>query len=140
MVVAARVVSALNRLMVTGLPARTCPLMMDWAGGVAVRAFPKIVRVSGMYKISVNEPLPCETRALHSIAVWPDCKPVTLKLNATPLVVALLPPLPAMARMKLPFCGPFNAEAGLGPKRVATEILLTSTKLASNTQVNSVLV
>jgi hypothetical protein len=46
---------------------------------------------------------PFETRAVHSIAVCPACKPVTLKVKAAPLVVALLPLLAAIATMKLPF-------------------------------------
>jgi hypothetical protein len=46
---------------------------------------------------------PLDTRAVHSIAVWPACNPFALKVKAAPFVVALLPLLPAMATMKLPF-------------------------------------
>lgn len=97
---------------------------------VGVGSFPRIVRLVGMNPIWVSTLLPVETRALHSSAVWPACKPLTLKLNAAPLV-ARLPWLPAIAIMKLPPCGPLIATAESAPKRLVTAMLLTSARLAS---------
>ncbi len=75
----------------------------------------------------VSNPAPLETCAVHSIEDCPVCKPFALKVKTVPLVVARLPLLPAMAKTKLPFCGPLIAVAGSLPKSVATVILLTST-------------
>lgn len=83
---------------------------------------------------------PLETRTVHSSAVCPACRPFTSKVNAVPLVVALLLLLPAIATMKLPFCGPLMAVTGSAPKRLVLLILLDSTRLSSYVQVNSALV
>ena len=83
---------------------------------------------------------PLETRTVQSSAVCPACKPLTSKVNTVPLAVALLLMLPAIATMKLPFCGPLIAVTGSAPKRLATRMLLASTKFASYVQVNSALV
>lgn len=95
--------------------------------GVAVSTMVRLVPVEGRL-VSILSPF--DTRAVHSIALWPACKPLALKVKAAPLVVALLPLLPAMATMKLPFCGPLIATAGSAPKRLVTRMLLTSTRLA----------
>lgn len=83
---------------------------------VGVPVLPRIVKVSVTNGISVSVLLPCETRALHSIAVCPACKPITWKVNAAPLVVALLLSLAAMATIKLCAPGPLIADAGSAPK------------------------
>jgi hypothetical protein len=70
---------------------------------------------------------PFDTRAVHSIALWPACNPSTLKVKTAPLAVALFPLLPAIATMKLPPCGPLIATAGSAPKRLVTVMLLTAT-------------
>src|SRR4030095_8045257 len=57
-----------------------------------------------------------------------------------PLVVALLPLLPAIARMNVPACGALTAATTSAPKRLVVVMLLTSTKAASKVQVNSALV
>lgn len=69
---------------------------------VAVGPLPVIVRVVPTQSTAVRMLSPFETRAVHSIGLCPATRPVTLKVNTTPLVVALLPLLPAMAKMKLP--------------------------------------
>src|SRR5512147_585042 len=74
---------------------------------------------------------PLEVRALHSSAVCPATKPLTSKVNTGPLVVARLPLLPAIATMKLPFCGPLMATAASVPKRLVVTMLLTSARLGS---------
>lgn len=107
---------------------------------VGVAPFPLMVRLAEVEGRVVRTLFPCETRAIHSIADCPACNPLTLKLKAAPLVVALLPLLPAIATMKLPFCGVVNAAAGSGPKRFVTTMLFTSTRLALYVQVNSALV
>ena len=56
---------------------------------------------------------------------------MTSKVKTGPLVVALLPLLPAIAKIKLPFCGLLNAVAGSAPNKPAAATLLTATKLAS---------
>src|SRR5204863_4431661 len=61
-------------------------------------------------------------------------------VKAAPLLVALLPLLPAIATMKLPFCGPLIATAASAPKRGVTAMLLTSINVALYVQVNSALV
>ena len=71
-------------------------------GGVGVAELPNTVRLPGTKSIAVKVLVPCETRALHSTAVWPACAPVKVKVNAVPSAVALLPPLPATATIKLP--------------------------------------
>lgn len=92
---------------------------------VGVAPLPATVRLVPVEVIWVRILSPFETRAVHSIAVCPACKPVTLKVNTAPLVVALLPLLPAIATMKLPFWGPLIAMAGSAPNRLAAAILLT---------------
>ena len=78
---------------------------------------------------------------LHSYDYRVDTKLRLLENILTgPLVVALLPLLPAMATMKLPSCGPLMAEAASAPKSVPTTMLLTETYAASYTQTNSALV
>lgn len=78
----------------------------------------------------VNAPLPCEMRAVQSMAVNPACRPFTVKVKTVPLVVALLPFLPAMAAMKLPSCGPKIVVAASAPKRFVKVMLLASRRLA----------
>jgi hypothetical protein len=97
---------------------------------VGVGTSPTTVRLVPVEGRLVSILSPFDTRAVHSIALWPACKPLALKVKAAPLVVALLPLLPAMATMKLPFCGPLIATAGSAPKRLVTRMLLTSTRLA----------
>ena len=75
------------------------------------------VRLMGTESISVRALFPMETRAAHLISVCPACKPVTSKVNTAPSVVAFCPLLPAIATMKLPFCGSKVATAGSVPKR-----------------------
>ena len=71
------------------------------AGGVII---PPIVRVAGPVEGKEMMLLsPFEARALHSTVVCPDCSALTSKVKAVPLVVALLPLLPATATIKLPF-------------------------------------
>lgn len=98
---------------------------------VGVGALPVTVRLVPVNGISVRMLSPLETRALHSTALCPACRPFRLKVNAAPLVVALLPLLPAIATMNVPFCGPLIATAESAPKRLVTVMLLTSNKLAS---------
>src|SRR5215207_298333 len=83
---------------------------------------------------------PPDTRASHPRLVCPTSSPLMLKVNTAPLVVALLPLLPATATMKLPPCGPLIATTGSAPKRSPTVILLSSAILAVKLQVNSALV
>jgi hypothetical protein len=97
---------------------------------VGVTALPTIIKLVPVEGIDVRILSPFETRAVHSIAVCPACRPVAVNVKAAPLVVALFPLLPAIATMKLPFCGPLVATAGSAPKRLVTVMLLTSTKLA----------
>ena len=96
---------------------------------VGVDASPTIVSVSPVDGMLVRRLSPLDTRAIHSIVVCPACKPVALKVKAAPLVVALLPLLPAIATMKLPFCGSLIATAGSGPKRLVAVMLLTCTSV-----------
>lgn len=93
--------------------------------GVEVGALPITVRLVPVDERLVRILSPLETRAVHSIALCPSCRPLTLKVKAAPLVVALLPLLPAMATIKLPFCGSLIATAGSGPKRLVERMLLT---------------
>lgn len=99
--------------------------------GVDVGVTPVTVRLAAVEGRFVSTLSPLETRAVHSIADWPACRAVTVKVNTVPLVVALLPLLPAIATMKLPFAGPLIAVAASAPKRPATRILLASIKFAS---------
>ena len=108
--------------------------------GVGVVVLPRTTRFAATEGSSVRTLSPFETRALQSMTTEPVFRPVRLNVNAVPLVVALLSLLPAIATMKLPFCGPLIATAGSGPNNSATEMLLTSTRLASYVQVNSALV
>lgn len=71
---------------------------------------------------------PFETRAVHSIGVCPPCRPVTAKVKTGPLVVALLPLLPAIATMKLPLFGPLKAAAASAPKRLPISMLPGATR------------
>src|SRR5688572_11900387 len=98
---------------------------------VAVGRLPTIVRLVPVEGRLVRRLSPFETRAVHSISVWPACNPSTLNVKAAPLVVALLPLLPAIATMKLPFCGSLMAAAASAPKSEVTAILLTSTRFTS---------
>ena len=107
---------------------------------VAVGILPKTLSPVPVAGSSESMLSPLETRTVQSSAVCPACRPFTSKVNAVPLVVALLLLLPAIAMMKLPFCGPLMAVTGSAPKRLATLILLDSTRLSSYVQVNSALV
>ena len=107
---------------------------------VGVGVAPRIARSVPVAGRSESTLSPLETRTLQSSAVCPACRPFTSKVNAVPLVVALLLLLPAIATMKLPFCGPLMAVTGSAPKRLAMLILLDSTRLSSYVQVNSALV
>src|ERR1051325_6388752 len=98
---------------------------------VGMGVFPRITRLAPTNGSSVRRLSQVETRALHSTADWPAFKPVRLNVNTVPSVVALLPLLPAMATMKLPFCGPLIAATVSLPNKLAIEMLLTSTRLAS---------
>jgi len=49
------------------------------------------VRLVMIDPIAVRTLLPLETRASHPSVVWPANKPLTVKVNTIPLVVALLP-------------------------------------------------
>lgn len=97
---------------------------------VAVGAIPIMVRLAAVDGRAVRILSPFETRAVHSMVACPACRALALKVNAGPLVVALLPLLPAMATMKVPFCGSLIAAAASAPKRPPTTILLTCTKPA----------
>ena len=99
--------------------------------GVSVGVVPVTVTLVPVEESDVRVLSPLETRALHSTALCPACKPVTLKINAVPPAVALLPLLPAIATMKVPFCGPLIATAASAPKSPLTTILLTSSRVAS---------
>src|SRR5689334_4322209 len=99
--------------------------------GVGVGVLPRITRLAPTNGSSVRRLSPAETRALQSMADWPSFKPVRLKVNTVPSVVALLPLLPAIATMKLPFCGPLMATTESFPNKPATEMLITCTRLAS---------
>ena len=98
---------------------------------VAVGALPVTVRLVPVDGRLVSEPFPVETRTVHSIDVCPACKPVALKVKAVPLVVALLPLLPAIAKIKLPLCGLLNAVAGSEPNKPTAVTLPTATRFAS---------
>lgn len=139
---AATVLSGLYKRMTTGLLAMTCPEIKVEEGRVAVGdgMLPTMVSVSPMEGMLSNTPCPFETRAVHSIGVCPSCRAFARKVNAGPLVDAFCPLLPAIARMKLPFCGPFIADTGSVPNSVVTPILLTSIKLGLYEQINSALV
>lgn len=139
---AAMELSALSKRMVTGFPASACPFTTgaDTGVGVGVSAPPLTVRIAGPRdKILTRAPSPLDTRAMHSIEVCPVCNPVALKVKAAPLVVARRLLLPAMAKTKLPFCGPLSAVAGSAPKRPAAAMLLTSIRAGSYEQTNSAL-
>ena len=136
--VAASELSGLYKRMVTGLLARTRPVITG-AGkgvgvnvgrgvGVAVDTFPMVRLAPPVDGISTRILSPFETRALHSIITSPACKPLALNVNAVPPTVALFPLLPAIARMKLPFWGPLIAATGSAPNRFVTTMLLTSTR------------
>lgn len=73
------------------------------------------------------------------MADWPACNPVIVKVNTAPLVVALFPLLPAMATIKLPFCGPLTTMTASVPKRPLSVILPMLTRDGLNVQVNSAL-
>ena len=107
---------------------------------VGVGKIPRTLRLAPIEGRAVSTLSPLETRTVQSNAVCPACKPFKSKVNAVPLVVALLLLLPATATMKLPFSGPLIAVTGSAPKRLATVILPASTKLSSYVQVNSALV
>jgi hypothetical protein len=96
---------------------------------VGVGVLPVTVRLVPVEERLVSILSPFDTRAVHSIALCPACKPLALKVKAAPLVVALFPLLPAIATMKLPFCGSLIATAGSAPKRLAAVMLLTWTRL-----------
>lgn len=96
---------------------------------VAVGPVPVTVTLVPVDAISVRMLSPLETRASHSIGEVPATRPVTLKVNAEPLVVALLPLLPAMAKIKLPFCGPLSTATGSAPNRVVATGVPTDTRL-----------
>ena len=98
---------------------------------VAVGKLPTTVRLVPVDERLVRTLSPLETRTVHVIALCPACKPVAVKVKAGPLLVALLPLLPAIATIKLPFCGSLIATAASAPKRLVTAILLTWTRLAS---------
>lgn len=97
---------------------------------LGVGTSPTIVRFVPVDGKLVSILSPLDTRTVHSMGVCPACKPVALKVKAGPLAVALLPLLPAIATMKLPFWGPLIATAGSGPNRLVTAILLTCTNVA----------
>ena len=73
------------------------------------------------------------------MADWPTCNPFAENVKAAPLVVALFPLLPAMATIKLPFCGPLTTVTESVPKRLVAVMLATSTIVGLNIQVNSAL-
>jgi hypothetical protein len=99
---------------------------------VAVGALPVTVKLAAPVDGTLVRTLsPLDTRAVHSTEVCPACKPVTLNVKAVPLDVALFPLLPAMAKIKLPFCVLLNAVAGSAPNKLAATTLLTATKFAS---------
>jgi hypothetical protein len=108
----------------------TVPTGVGDSNGVGVGALPIIVKLVPMEGRFVRTLSPLETRAVHSIADWPACRAVTVKVNTVPLVVALLPLLPAIATMKLPFCGSLIAVAASVPKRPAMTMLLDFSKAA----------
>jgi hypothetical protein len=93
--------------------------------GVSVGKVPTTVTLVPVEGRLVSTLSPLDTRTVQEIALCPACKPVTVKVKADPLVVALFPLLPAIATMKLPFCGPLIATAESAPKRPATAMLLT---------------
>lgn len=92
---------------------------------VAVGKLPTTVRLVPVDERLVSTLSPLETRTVQVIALCPACRPVAVKVNAVPLVVALLPLLPAIATMKLPFCGSLIAIAASAPKRLVTAIFPT---------------
>jgi hypothetical protein len=96
---------------------------------VAVGALPIMVRLAVVEGSSSRTLSPFETRTIHPTEACPACKALALNVNVGPLVVALFPLLPAIATMKLPFCGSLIAAAASGPKSPPTAILLTCTKL-----------
>jgi len=98
---------------------------------VAVGALPVTVTSVPVEERGVSTLSPFETRTVHSTEVCPVCKAVTVKVKTGPLVVALLPLLPAIATMKLPFCGPLIAAAASAPKRELIVMLLTSSNVSS---------
>src|SRR5512143_1009576 len=105
--------------------------------GVGVLSRKMIDRLAGVDGSAVNTPSPFEIRAWQSIAVCPPCKPVTSKTNAAPPPMAFLPLLPAIATMKLPFCGVVAAITGSSPKRSVRLIFPIWSKPALYVQVNS---
>ena len=101
------------------------------ASGVKVGATPTTVRLAAVDGRSISTPSPLETRTLHSMAACPACNPLTVNVNTVPLEVALLPLLPAIAAMKLPFTGPLIAVTASAPKRLAMAMLPASNRLGS---------
>jgi hypothetical protein len=97
---------------------------------VAVGPLPATVSVVPVESMFVRMLSPFETRAVHSTGVCPASRPVTLKENASPLVVALLPLLPAMAKMKLPTWSALTATTGSSPKSDVATGPPTATRLA----------
>ena len=92
---------------------------------LGVGSSPTTVRLVPVDEILVSRLSPLDTRAVHSIAVCPAWRPLALKVKAAPPAVALLPLLPAIATMKLPFCGSLTATAGSGPNKFVATMLLT---------------
>ena len=97
---------------------------------LGVGSSPTTVRLVPVDEMLVSRLSPLDTRAVHSIAVCPAWRPLALKVNAAPPAVALLPLLPAIATMKLPFCGSLIATAGSGPNRLVAAMLLICTRAA----------
>ena len=109
----------------------TVPTAVGVCVTVAVGALPVMVITVPVEERDVSTLLPVETRTAHSTEVCPACNAVTLKVKTGPLVVALLPLLPAIATMKLPFCGPLIAAAASAPNRDPMVMLLTSSRDSS---------
>ena len=97
---------------------------------LGVGSSPTTVRLVPVDEILVSRLSPLDTRAVHSIAVCPAWRPLALNVKAAPPAMALLPLLPAIATMKLPFCGSLTATAGSDPNRLVAAILLICTKAA----------
>lgn len=99
---------------------------------VGVIISPPIVKAAGPVEGSgMRLPSPFETRAVHSTEVCPTWRAMTLKVKAAPLAVALWPLLPAIATIKVPFCGSLIAPAASVPKRLPIVILLAVSRLLS---------
>ena len=97
--------------------------------GVGVR--PRMSRKAPPVGKDVSTLSPFETRASQRMDACPVCRAVTLKVKTAPLVVALLPCVPAMARMNVPGCGTLMAATASTPKRFPIVILLVSTSAGS---------